>query len=483
MQKIILQTIRTHEMIQEGDSIVVGLSGGADSVALLHVLLQLREELGIKEITAAHINHGLREAAAADEEFVQKLCDTCNIPLQIFYADVRTYAVENSLGIEEAGRKLRYLHLQEAACSSNAKIATGHHQNDNVETVIMNLARGAGLSGLCGIPPVNGNIIRPLIDLTREEIEKYIHAHGLKYITDASNLTDEYTRNRVRHSVLPALESATGIDTVQTIAKNIAQLCRDAEYLDTVAHEAFSDCVIKPMEAQCASFGTPHTTLDVKKLTALHPAISTRVIRRAMPHLTNITSINTNAILSLAVKKSGSVVHIPGIVARKEYSNIILTPASSTDNAPPHFAPISLSIPSVHNIKDQTISLTKTPPDKFLPPNPKKPKLLCTKSFDYGMVIGTISLRTRKPGDKIILHSTHTLVSSSTVNLSTPKTFTKKLQDYFTDKKTPKHKRDSILLLACGSDILWIMDENNLTSTKYSPQADNLFWVSIWSDT
>jgi len=459
-------------MIQEGDSVVVGLSGGADSVALLHVLSQLREELSIKEITAAHINHGLREAAADDEKFVQKLCDMCNIPLQIFYADVRSHAAENSLGIEEAGRKLRYFYLQEAARGSNAKIATGHHQNDNVETVVMNLTRGAGLSGLCGIPPINGNIIRPLLGVTREEIEQYTHTHGLKYITDASNLTDEYTRNRVRHNVLPSIEAATGIDAIQTIAKNIVQLRRDAEYLDVIAHEAFLDCIVTPMESQC-------TALDAEKLAALHPAISTRVIRRAIPNLTNITSIHTNAILSLATKKSGSAIHIPGIVARKEYSNIILIPSLSTDAAVPHFAPIPLSIPSIHNINGQTISLTKIPPDKFLPPDLKKPKLLCTKSFDYGMVIGTISLRTRKPGDKIILHNTRTLGDSSM-----PKTFTKKLQDYFTDKKTPKHKRDSISVLACGSDILWIMDENNLTSTKYSPQTGcDLFWVSIWSDT
>jgi len=470
MRKTVLQTIKSHNLISGRDHIVVGLSGGADSVALLHVLISLQAELGIAQLFAVHINHGLRAcAAASDEKFVQNLCSRLRIPLKMYYADVRGFAEKESLSIEEAGRKLRYLYFNEA-CGAfgapSAKIATGHHQNDNAETVIMNLARGAGLRGLCGIPLSNGRIIRPLHDVSRGEIEKYIADNALEYITDASNLSHEYTRNRIRHTVLPAIEAAINPNAVQTIAKNATWLRADEDYLESVAMQAFTDCAQDILQSQSVS-------LHAKNLAALPLSLSRRVIRMAIAHvkvgLSDITTSHIQAILDLLPIKSGKEIHLPGLVACKAYAYItIALPAR-----PVKFGTYLLPLPITTDIPElgMTISVSHTAPDKFQPPNPKKPILHCTKAFEYGIVTEMLILRARRPGDKIILKGA--------------KPFTKKLQDYFTDAKIPRHKRDTVPILACDNDVLWILDQKGPTSAKYSlveGKYENPFWVSLWSD-
>jgi len=475
VQKTVLQTIKYNGMLSPGDSVIVGLSGGADSVALLYVLMQLQAELNVAAIFAVHINHGLRESAAVnDENFVCDLCGKIQIPLKIYQADVRGLAEKERISIEEAGRKLRYFYFEEARNAfgaANVKIATGHHQNDNAETVIMNLARGAGLRGLCGIPPINGKIIRPLLDVSREEIEKYIEDNSLKYTTDVTNLSYEYTRNRIRHDVLPAIERAVNPGVVQTVAKNAAWLRADEEYLEAAAQQAFDSLIIS--SGDCES--PLQVSLNSIALAALHPAISRRVVRIAIAcvrssggHLFNITASHVQAVLDLAQMTSGKEVHLPGLVAYKEYSGIVITTAAP----PKEFGEYALPVPTVADIPEinKIISVSNAIPDKLQPPNPKKPILYCTKAFEYGIVRGTLVLRSRRPGDKIVLKA--------------QRPFTKKLQDYFTDAKIPRHKRDTIPILACGNEVLWVMDEKNPVSAKYSPTESiiNPIWVSLWSE-
>jgi len=450
MYEKIMQTIKSHSMLQPCDNVIIGLSGGADSIALLYALLHLKAELGISQISAVHVNHGLRgQAATADENFCRRLCEKLQIPLQVCHADVRGLAAKESLSIEEAGRKLRYYYLQEAVNSSKAKIATGHHQNDNTETVIMNLARGAGLRGLCGIPPVNGNIIRPLLDISRAEIEDYIAARGLQYVDDASNFSQEYARNRIRHTVLPAIEAAINQQAVQTIANNAAWLRADEDFLEEMARQAYDNVVTES--------GIEFNILN-------HPLpIARRVIRFAISYLSptklsNITSTHIQSVLDLLHMKTGAEVHLPGLVAYKTSSHIEIALPESIQK----FATYPLPMGTTQFIPElgMTISVSKTPPDA------KKTILHCTKCFDYGKVNGSLILRARQPGDTIVM-------SSAT------KPFTKKLQDYFTDKKTPKQKRDSIPVIACGSDVLWVLDKYNPVSAKYSGDT---CWVSLWSN-
>lgn len=228
-----------HAMCNTGDRVLVALSGGADSVALLHVLLSLREELQLGDIVAAHLHHGLRgEEADSDLAFVQALCQKWQVPLVFACEDVAAFAAEHHLGIEEAGRQVRYAFLQEKA--SGALIATAHTATDNVETVLLHLTRGCGLTGLTGIAPCRDNIIRPLIDCSREEVEAYCYTHALAFVTDSTNSDVRYARNRIRHEVLPALRVLN--PSLEKAATRLAHLCtQDNAYLHMLAAQAFEN--------------------------------------------------------------------------------------------------------------------------------------------------------------------------------------------------------------------------------------------------
>lgn len=203
-----LTTIQDENMLSPGAPVLAALSGGADSVALLHVLLSLRETLQLGEIAALHVHHGLRgEEADRDEAFVRELCASWGVPLTVVHRDVARLAREQGKGVEETGRQVRYAALEEAAAKRGelCRIATAHTLSDNMETVLLHLCRGSGLHGLTGIPPVRGRIIRPLLHCSRQEIEAYCRENGLDFVTDSSNADIRYTRNRIRSCVVPEL--------------------------------------------------------------------------------------------------------------------------------------------------------------------------------------------------------------------------------------------------------------------------------------
>lgn len=202
-QKALL-ALRQYSLFTQGDRIAVGVSGGADSVALLRFLAVLREEYRW-ELIVCHIHHGLRgEEADRDERFVRELARQLGLPCAVRHIDAAALALENHLSVEEAGRMARYAFFAETAGESG-RIATAHTLDDSIETVLMNLIRGTGLHGLCGIPRTRGNIVRPLLDCTRADVEEYLARLGQPYCTDSTNLSDDYTRNRVRHDILPRL--------------------------------------------------------------------------------------------------------------------------------------------------------------------------------------------------------------------------------------------------------------------------------------
>lgn len=200
----IFSFVKKHNMINKGDTVICGLSGGADSVCLLLVLCELSSKIEFT-VKALHVNHCLRGAESErDEKFCRDLCERLDIPFTAVSCNVKEFAEKNSLSVEESARKLRYSVFREN--SENGKIATAHNANDNLETVILNLARGSAIKGFAGIPPVRGNIIRPLLTVSRKEIEKYLEDKGQNYVTDSTNLSDDYTRNKIRHKILPVLE-------------------------------------------------------------------------------------------------------------------------------------------------------------------------------------------------------------------------------------------------------------------------------------
>lgn len=234
----VLQAIEEYAMLKPKDKAVVGLSGGADSVTLLHCLYSLKEKLDI-ELYACHINHNLRgEDSDNDQKFAESLCKSLDIPLRVFSVDVKG-AMQKHQSTEEAARKLRYEKFSEYGEEIGAKVATAHNACDNTETVLLNLIRGTGLKGLCGIPPVRERFIRPLIYCTREEIEEYIGENALKYVTDKTNLSTDYTRNKVRLQLMPMLLEMNP-SFHRGVSRTVTALRRDSDFLEEMAVSALN---------------------------------------------------------------------------------------------------------------------------------------------------------------------------------------------------------------------------------------------------
>ncbi len=231
--------IKENNMLNNGDSVVCGLSGGADSVCLLLVLSELKEQLGIS-LEALHVNHSLRGAESdSDQEFCRCLCKKLNIPFSAERCDVKSFARESSLSCEEAARRMRYDIF--AAHSVGKKIATAHNANDNLETMILNLARGTGLKGMTGIPPVRGNIIRPLLEISRSEIEEFLKSRRQEFVTDSTNMTEDYTRNKIRHKIIPVIEEINS-SAVETAVKSSGTLRDENEFIENAVGDARKKC-------------------------------------------------------------------------------------------------------------------------------------------------------------------------------------------------------------------------------------------------
>lgn len=254
-------TIDKFNMTDKSERLLACLSGGADSVALLLCL----HGLGY-DVVACHVNHHLRgEESDRDERFCRELCEKLGIELSVFHADVKKYCSENSLSTEEGARILRYRFFD----SMNVdKICTAHSLSDCLETTLFNLSRGTGLKGLSGIPPVRDNIIRPLIECSREEIEDFLEKRGQSYVTDSTNLSDEYSRNKIRHLVVPQLKVLNGA-LMQSYSKTAERIRTDCDFLEGEADRAFEKCRLEK-------------GYDAESLKKLHESIRRRTVMRIL---------------------------------------------------------------------------------------------------------------------------------------------------------------------------------------------------------
>lgn len=231
--------ILKNQLLTRGDTVVCGLSGGADSVTLLLTLNELKGKLEIS-VEAVHVNHCLRGAESdRDENFCRELCQKFNIPFKAVSCDVKALSAAEGISVEEAARKLRYKIFEEN--SKGKKLATAHNANDNLETVILNLSRGTGVKGLSGIPVKRGDIIRPLLTVTRQEIEEYLMSHEQTYVTDSTNLSDDYTRNKIRHKVVPLL-SEINPSVNETSVNTISNIREENEFIEKIVSEAEKKC-------------------------------------------------------------------------------------------------------------------------------------------------------------------------------------------------------------------------------------------------
>lgn len=240
----IYRYIEQNNMLKDCERVVAGLSGGADSVCLLLVLKGYIERKHLKtELCAVHVNHGIRQEAGEDEEFARVLCERLGVKFAAYHIDAVKIAGQLGMSVEEAGRKERYRIFNEECRGHNARIAVAHHMNDQAETVLMNLARGTSLKGIGGIRPVRDNIIRPLLSVTRAEVEELLKAYGQAYVTDATNLCNDYTRNSIRNIVIPYMTERVNAHTVENIASAAEELRKDNEFIEAEAGKAYDKYV------------------------------------------------------------------------------------------------------------------------------------------------------------------------------------------------------------------------------------------------
>ena len=323
----VLAWCRTQRFFTPGTTVIAAMSGGADSVAMTYLLLQLREELDIT-LEAAHYNHHLRgEESLRDENFCRALCQTWGLQLHVGGGDVAAEAARSGQSIEQAARRLRYGFLT----ALGGTVATAHTAEDNLETVLLNLTRGTALRGLCGIPPARNGIVRPVLCLTRSEIEAYLAQHRLSHVTDSTNLEDSCLRNRIRHHVLPVLTAAN-----PALAARTLELTGDLR-----ADEAHLQQEAAALLASARRDGG--YAVDI--LSAAPAPIRSRALRRLAEDggVRDLTGAHLDTLEALLRAGPSAEIQLPGLTMRREYD--LLCPGEAGDTA---FSPFPLPLPGSH---------------------------------------------------------------------------------------------------------------------------------------
>ena len=439
MLKKVLDTIKKYNMILAGEKAVVGVSGGADSVCLIYVLKKLEPELGIS-VTAVHVDHGIRgEQAKSDALFVRSICARWDIPCKVYERDVPSLVKSSGMTEEEAGRKLRYECFARAAAECGAsKVAVAHNRDDNAETFLFNLFRGSGVKGLSGMQrkaPMSGApgivLIRPLLDVSREQIEAFLEAEGISYVQDATNFSDEYSRNRIRHNILPqaGLINSAAADHIVRTAGMLGEL---DEWLEAFAKDWIGEncaCVFGEGENRYADI--PDCISELSGLQAGY--VVRELIRRLSASLKDITQRHSDMVLELFDMQSGKSICLPGQLTAVRINGAVrlgYAPAAPRDEA--RLLPSS---------DWQTVSvLGKT--FRYRLAAPGRVENGFTKRFDRDTITEELCLRGRREGDRIQVYNDGGSQS---------------VKKFMADRKIPSPERGQIVLLAAGADILWIV--------------------------
>ena len=447
--KRIEKFIQKYHMLTCGDKVIAGVSGGADSVCLFLMLLELREKIGF-DLIAVHVHHGLRgEAADQDQRFVEALCEQHRIPLEIFRVNLESIAKKRKQSLEEAGRMVRR-EAFDSVCQKYGgnKIALAHHQNDNAETLLWNLSRGTGLDGLGGIRPVNGKFIRPLLCMNRKEIEEYLAKRKQSYCIDETNAGTDYTRNKLRHLVLPILEEQVNSSAVRHMNETMEQIWELQEYMQEQVEAAYQECVQEHSEKAC------WIQIQQNSFETFPELIKKMVIRKGMEQVggkkRDLSHKHVDVMMELMNKQVGRTLDLPyEMHAKRNYEGIRLEKRRTYSSGEEKKAEIMQECMSELNIPGETIladrnlkvrcKILEKPKNLSIKDIPQK---IYTKWFDYDIIKSSLYIRTRQAGDTIVIDE---------------KGHQKKLKNWFVDEKIPKEVRDSQLLLAENNDILWVL--------------------------
>jgi tRNA(Ile)-lysidine synthase len=457
IQKV-LEAIKTHNMLTYGDRVVVAVSGGPDSICLLHILHGLREEFNLI-LYAAHVNHCLRgEEANKDEEYVKEFCRSLQIECFSRKIDINKLAEERGLSTESAAREARYEFFDELLHKLKAqRIALAHNANDQAETVLMRIMRGAGMEGIIGIKAVRENIfIRPLINIKRESIEGYCEGNKLSPRIDKTNHESIYTRNKIRLELIPYIKENFNSDIVEVLNRLADNLSRDNDYLENIVNEKF--------KSYCGRKG--EKVIIDKEAFGEHEAVITRILRLSIfelkGNLYNIEKVHIYDLINLQKSGTGKRITLPGnVVGYNNYESIELSLSKTYVNNELE-REYTLNINEEIYIEEFNLRISARIIDKNEKIDFKEKTNV--KYFDCDKMQGNITIRRRKNGDRFTPFG----MKGS-----------KKLKDFFMDLKIPQDERDRIPLVCFGENIAWIVGYRMSDNYKVDKTARNILEVKI----
>ena len=457
--KEFLEFINEKELISKGDKIVVGLSGGPDSVCLINLLCSIKEELNLK-LVAVHINHMIRgEAANQDEIFAKELCENLHVDFYSKRIDINNYAKENKLSSESAGREVRYEYFNKIMKKlSFNKIATAHNANDQAETILMRIMRGTGLEGLGGIPVKRDDVyIRPILFLKRQEIEAYCDYIKVNPRIDATNLERDYSRNRVRLDILPYMKEYFNSDVIEAINRMAMLLQEDNKYIERRVDEVYDTLCTKKSGLVIINY----------KAFECEYALINRIIRKSIQEVSgdmyDLEMKNIQDVISLANLETSKRVDLPkGLHAVNVYGDIHIR----NDEELTSDKNIEIIIPK-ENILHKELCFGNyiiefQSQDKERNINYNENSLI--KYFNYDKISGNIVIRYRRDGDII-----NPLGMKGN----------KKVKDIFIDMKIPKAERDFVPIIQFGQDISWIVGVKMSEKYKIDEQTKEILRITI----
>ncbi|MCW3489144.1 tRNA lysidine(34) synthetase TilS [Dethiobacter alkaliphilus] len=436
MRERVLRTIQNNQLFLPGQKVVVAVSGGPDSLMLLHVLGELSAKLGIT-LHVAHIHHGLRAESDQEAVAVKKMAIGLGLPVSVSRVNVENWRQKAGTSLQAAARQVRYGALERIAHRVGAAcIATAHHRDDLVETLLLRLLSGSGLDGLKGFPiqrvlPSGLSVVRPLYDVTREEIEAYCRTYKLKPLQDPTNRKVDYLRNRVRLRLLPFLEREFGSHVRQSLARAAALLGQDSTLLTEVTSDAFARV--------CETAGRNSVVLNINKLHALPPALQDRVVRSALwqSGVKRPGRLHVEQVVALTIKKSPSAqLTLPDEVrAWRQYHRLCI----GRPEAESEIESIEVVLPGQTCLKSvgQKIEAEIRPVQEVsLPSSDRNQACLDLDRLKMPLVV-----RRRKPGDRM-----HPLGAPGK----------RKVKKVLADRKVPRRQREEVPLVLSGEEIAWL---------------------------
>lgn len=458
--------VEEQHMLSEHDYVVAGVSGGADSVCLLYILLELRKKIDFT-IHVVHMNHMIRKEADEDAAYVESLCKKYGVCFTLVCCDVEKEAEKRKLSTEETGRQVRYEAfyqvIKECAGNRRGRIAIAHNKNDCCETFLFHLFRGSGLQGLSGIRPVRDDIIRPLLCLERSEIEAFLEEKQIFFCIDKTNLEDNYTRNRIRHHILPVAEQEISKNTIGHISEACERISQAYDFIEDMTKKAYKDC-IRTDEKGIHIIEVPFR--------AQHKTLQGYCIREALMQAAgsqrNLEAVHVQQLIGLLDKQCGRELHLPyDVVAWREYEGICLAKREERHEKTEDLYEIGAQEQAkleagetvciaLSEQEELVISLKKDAAWKNIP------QKTYTKWLDYDKIENSIVVRKRKKGDFLTINSFYQK---------------KSLKAYFIDKKVPRENRDSIWLLADGSHVMWILTDRISSFYKVSESTQNIIEI------